>query len=274
MSQEFGIDLNEVSEMLDDLKKTNQSGSKGKWSPKIGTQIIRIVPYAKNHKNPFVRMYFHYNLSRIPLLSPLTYGEPDPIEEAAQLMFKKARETGDKEDWKLGRKLEKGLRTFVPIVVRDEEHLGVKWWGFGKEIFEELLNTIDSGDYGDITHPINGRDIRVTKKSKEEAGNDYGKVTIRILGKEAKLTEDKELMKKLLTEQPDPEELYEKLSYEDLKAHLKKYLEPEEEGADVDGIEDEIEDIKTPAETKPEEKQSDVVMSEFDDVLSQIESGK
>ena len=58
------------------------------------------------------------------------------------------------------------LRTFVPVVVRGEEGEGVRFWGFGKTVYQEILGYIGP-DYGDITDPTSGRDLTIEYKSEE-----------------------------------------------------------------------------------------------------------
>ena len=53
------------------------------------------------------------------------------------------------------------MRTFIPVVVRVRERHGVRFWGFGKTVYQELLSIIFDPDYGDITDPVNGRDVVV-----------------------------------------------------------------------------------------------------------------
>ena len=60
--------------------------------------------------------------------------------------------------------MEPKLRTFVPVVVRGEEGEGVRFWGFGKTVYQEILGYIDP-DYGDITDPTSGRDLTIEYKS-------------------------------------------------------------------------------------------------------------
>ena len=53
------------------------------------------------------------------------------------------------------------MRTLTPVVVRGEERQELL--GFGvlvKTVYQELLSIIDP-DYGDITDPVNGRDVVV-----------------------------------------------------------------------------------------------------------------
>jgi hypothetical protein len=270
---DFDINMDEITELVNDLRKNNKNGSKSRWTPSNGTTTIRIVPYAKNHGNPFVRLYFHWNIAKTPLLSPISYGNPDPIKEASEALLEKAK-TGTKEDWIFAKKLEPSLRTYVPIIVRGEEEAGVKWWGFGKAIFEELIEVIQSGDYGNPIHPITGHDIKVEKKSKEEAGNDYGKTTVRVMPKETPITNDKELLKSILTDQPEIESLYPAPSYEELQKALEIYLNPEKEDDEEEEISNEINSIIDNNEQNDDitETNTDSVFGKFDDVLAQLKS--
>ena len=43
------------------------------------------------------------------------------------------------------------MRTFAAVIVRGKESEGVKFWGFGKTVYQELLGVIYDPDYGDIT---------------------------------------------------------------------------------------------------------------------------
>jgi hypothetical protein len=143
------MDLNAIKNRLSQLQKTNNRTS-NLWKPSPGTQVVRIVPYKFNADNPFIELYFHYDLGGKNYLSPISFGRPDPIEEFAQ----KLKSTGSKDDYRLGRKIEAKMRTFAPVMVRSEETQGVKFWGFGKTVYQELLSLIADPDYGDITDPV------------------------------------------------------------------------------------------------------------------------
>ena len=40
-----------------------------------------VLPYKFNKDNPFIELYFHYDLGGKNYLSPISFGRPDPIEE-------------------------------------------------------------------------------------------------------------------------------------------------------------------------------------------------
>ena len=155
-------------------------------------------------------------------MSPTSFGRPDPIEEFAD----KLKQSGNREDWRLGKKLEAKLRTFAPVVVRGEESGGTKFWGFGKTVYQELLSIIADPDYGDISDPINGRDVVVEFKTAEETGASFPKTTIRVKPNQTPITEDKAILTNLLDDQKDIREVYNELSYDELAEALGDWLNP------------------------------------------------
>ena len=55
------MDLNAIKNRLSQLQTTNTRTS-NLWKPQPGTQVVRIVPYKFNPDNPFIELYFHYDL--------------------------------------------------------------------------------------------------------------------------------------------------------------------------------------------------------------------
>ena len=53
------------------------------WKPPVGKTQIRIVPYQHNKDWPFQELYFHYEVGKKTMVSPSSYGRPDPILEFA-----------------------------------------------------------------------------------------------------------------------------------------------------------------------------------------------
>jgi len=218
------MDLDAIKSKLNQLQSTT-STSNNFWKPEPGTQIVRVVPYKYNKDNPFIELYFHYNLGNKTYMSPVSFGRPDPVQEFAD----KLKSTGDKDEWIQGKRLEPKMRTFVPVVVRGREDEGVKFWGFGKTVYQELLSVIADPDYGDITDPINGRDIGIERQTPAEAGNQYGKTTVRVKPNQTPITENKALLKSVFEDQVDLTEIYTEPSYDELKEALATYLNPTEE---------------------------------------------
>jgi len=218
------MDLDAIKTKLESLQNQSTT-SENFWKPDPGKQVVRIVPYKHNKDNPFIELYFHYNLGNKTYLSPVSHGRPDPVQEFAD----KLKSTGDKDEWIQGKRLEPKMRTFVPVVVRGRETEGVKFWGFGKTVYQELLSVIADPDYGDITDPVSGRDIMIERQTPAEAGNQYGKTTVRVKPNQTPITDSKEMLEGVFENQPNLTELYTEPSYDELKEALAGYLNPTEE---------------------------------------------
>ena len=224
------MDITAIRKRLEQLQTSNTK-TNNLWKPQPGKQVVRIVPYQHNKDNPFLEMFFHYDLGGKTYLSPTTYGRPDPIEEFAQ----KLRSSGNKEDYQIAKKLMAKMRTFAPVIVRGEESEGVRFWGFGKMVYQELLSVIADPDYGDITDAMNGRDITVEFISAEEAGKNFPVTNIRVKPNQTPITEDDKLLDKLLNEQPNMQEMYQERSYDELTEVLNNWLTPSDDEKQDDG---------------------------------------
>ena len=241
------MDINAIKQRLNSLQSSGQKKekvdySKYYWKPKQeGKYQIRIVPSVINKENPFQEVFVHYGLSKFPTYALTNWGEKDPIVEFA----KQLRQTNDKENWQLAKKLDPKMRVFAPVVVRGEEDKGVRLWEFGKEIYMQLLGIAEDEDYGDFTDINEGRDFTVDANIGDIGGRQGIKCSIRVKPKTTVLSSDKSEIKSWLTEQPNVLELQKKNSYEDLKDILKRFLNPEEE--------EESEETVTVEDTKDED---------------------
>ena len=236
------MDLNAIKKRLNDLQNqsSNNSGGNQKqlfWKPSIGKQLIRVVPNKYNKEFPFTEMKFYYGIgSKRVMSSPSNWGEKDPIMEFA----KQLRQTNDKENWRLAKKLDPKTRIFAPVVIRGEEGEGVKLWQFGKEVYQEFLNMAADDEIGDFTDIVAGRDIKLSTVGPESTGTPYNKTSIGPSLKTTQLSEDEVVVKSLLEEQADPMKVFKPLSYDDMKAALQEFLSPE-------GVEEEGSIISEPA---------------------------
>ena len=249
------MDLNAIKKRLNQLQTTNNRTS-SLWKPQPGKTQIRIVPYAFNKDNPFIELFFHYNLNNRSYLSPISFGRPDPIEEFAQ----KLKGTGSKDDYRLGRKVEAKMRTYAPVIVRGEESQGVKFWGFGKTVYQELLSIIADPDYGDITDPVSGRDIAVEFKTAEETGASFPSTSIRVKPNQTPITEDASLLETLTENQKNITEIYQEQSYDELTTALNEYLN----GGSSEEESEEEKKVDTPSTTYSSKETSDA----FDDLFN------
>ena len=223
----MALDLSKVKNRLESLKNTNTK-AKHMWKPNKGKNVIRIIPYNVQADNPFVELLFHYGINQKTYLSPSTFNRPDPIVELSN----KLKKTGDKEEWKEGRKLEPKMRVYVPILVRGAEQEGVKYWGMGKQVYQEILSIIADPDYGDITDVRNGRDLVVEFKPPEETGKTWGETTIRCKPNQSVAFDPSDaVVKEAVKNQTDILTFWPELSYDELTKVMDEWLNAPTEGS-------------------------------------------
>ena len=169
-------------------------------------------------------------------------GEPKNSDFLAKAKEITGREFKDEDDFKkhyknlssfVGKKIEPKERFFAPIIVRGEESEGIRFWGFGKTVYSELLAFISDPDYGDITDLENGRDITVEYKTAKETGTGYAGTEIRMKPNTSAAGDAKIL--DIMKEQKKIEDVFPVPTYEELDAMLQEYLNPiesEEEASD------------------------------------------
>lgn len=221
------LDSNALKARLAQLKTSTTSSNL--WKPKPGKKYkIRIVPYKFDRDNPFRELYFHYGIGKRSYLSPVTFGKADPIVEFAETL----RLSGDKNDFALARKLEPKLRTYVPIIVRGEEDQGVKFWGFGKLVYQRLLTLMTDNDLaGDLSDPIKGSDIIVEYIDPKDSKKSFATTEIEVVRNSSPLTTDKDQLKYFIESQKDIFEIYKELTYDELKVVLESYMNGTEEAS-------------------------------------------
>jgi hypothetical protein len=275
----MAINLDAIRGRLNKLQNTTSRGVE-QWKPAPGKHQVRLVPYKFNTENPFIELLFHYGINNKTYLSPSSFGRPDPIVEFAE----KLKRMGDKDDWKAAKKMEPKLRTFVPVLVRGEEGEGVRFWGFGKTVYQEILGYMADPDYGDISDPESGRDIVVEIVSAEDSGTSYPVTTIRVKPKETPLAESDEKITKFLNDQKNITDLYQELSYAELKSVLENWLNPTAGADDEDIVSASVDTLSkatpktetvskveadvNPFEEQPKKETEAVVSKKIDDVTA------
>ena len=216
----MALNLDAVKQKLNQLHEQSQRRGPSKiWKPTPGDTVVRILPSKFNEDYPFCELLFHFAFKK-PVLALTNYGETDPVQEFAE----KLQRTGDSTDRKEGKKLEAKTRIYVPIIVRGKEDEGIKYWGFGKEVYNELLNYIADPDYGDITDLHEGRDITVTFTEGKNTANGFASTSVRVKPKVTAAASSKGELESLIEDQVEIDSLFSKPSYDELLEMLQEYL--------------------------------------------------
>jgi len=243
------MDISRLKSRLNNLQ-SNGSQTSDLWKPTPGKQIVRIVPNKFDKEMCFIETYFHYGINGKSILSPKTFSENDPIEEFSNKLIL----SGNKDDYRLGKKLSPKMRTYVPIIVRGEEGEGIRYWGFGKMVYQELLSIMCDEDYGDITDIVGGRDIQVEFITAEENGTQFPKTSIRVKPNQSSLYDDNSVIKRWIQEQKPIKELFKSYSYDEMKELLSTWLNQVP-----------IDDEEKTISTEPTQKVEEVFDSLFSD---------
>lgn len=246
----MGLNMSKIKEQLSAAKRTvkkTATSSKAKeliWKPEEGTQAIRIVPRPEEPDNPFVKLLFHYQFTNAEgkaqtFVSPANFGKADPVIELSDRL----KASGDRKLWGRGKSLEPKARNYVPVLVRGKESDGVKWWGFGVQIFEQLVAAIDELELAgeSITDLNNGYDIKVEFVPAEKStkvspdGKKFPETKITVTRKSSPVVgsdnpQAKEILEKITAKQPSLNEAWECPSYETLSKALESFLKRSDAG--------------------------------------------
>jgi gp32 DNA binding protein like len=190
----MALDLDAIRRKVAELQGIKKQSNIQLWKPALGDYRIRIVPWTDLPEGEiFKELYFYYLKGQQSILMPKQFGKPDPIDQ----LITKLYATRKQEDRDLAYSLRPKMRSYAAIIVRGQEDVGVQVWSFGKPVYQRLLSFFLDEDFGDITDPKVGYDLKVSI-SKKSPQAEYNDTTIDVKGKPCKLSDDPEQLKKWL----------------------------------------------------------------------------
>jgi len=248
------IDFDAIRAKLNKLSGNTKSRNT-MWKPEEGTEHqVRLLSFPNNDGQPFKELWFYYNIpNQRGLLAPYQFGDKDPVQE----LITKLREDGSKESYELAKKLYPSMRCYAAVIVRGEEDKGVQIWSFGKTVYQTLLNYMLDEDFGDITDPKDGFDIKIT--CTKPPGRQYANTEVRPRPKSTPLSKDSKQAKEWLDNIPNPSEMFTCKSYEELTSIINNWLTGDD---DSDGTE-------RASGTQAQEKESKAY-SDIDDAFADL----
>ena len=214
----MAIDMKKMRQKLATLQNKNQGGGNAFWKPQDGDQVIRLVPTPDG--DPFKEYWFYYNIGKTPILCPKkNFGDESAIFDFARNLYQE----GTPDSIEMAKKLFPKQRFFSPVIVRGEEELGVRVWGYSRTVYEQLLKMVLDPDYDDITDPDNGTDLTLTYGKK--AGAMFPSTDLKPKRKPSPLCTDGDAeCLALLEEVPDIDSLFERKTSEEVQEILKVHL--------------------------------------------------
>jgi len=202
------------------------SQGKGKsliWRPTRGKEEqVRIVPY-KHGPDPFNELYFHYDIGSVKtILCPHTAGvdESCPICDYTQYLYK--QEKSDK-NYALYKRLKSRLRVYVPVIVRGDEDAGIRFWGIGKNTYTAIGRLFIDAEYGDLSDPIKGRDVKVLATNPTPQYI-YGQVDVRPAANGSAISQNVQIAKQWITDCPSVFEAFPKMTTAEIQNALDTFI--------------------------------------------------
>jgi len=213
------LDINKIKQRLATVQNNGKKGDSIFWRPKDGESVIRIVPTPDG--DPFKDFYFHYNVGDAPpfLSSKKNFGEEDALDQFVRSLF----DEGTDDSIKMAKSLMARQRFFSPVLVRGEEHLGVRMWGYGKMAYEKLLTLVLNPEYGDITDAEEGIDLVINYG--KPTGAQFPQTSITPRRRSSPLCDEgPERCRELLDTVPDYTTLFDRKTPEQIEQILETYL--------------------------------------------------
>lgn len=183
--------------------------------PKEGTMRVRLVSQGPDKELGLEIIQF-YSSKTGGIISPATFDEPCPFMDK----FQELRKSSDEEDQELAKMLTPRRRFLVAgTLYKDEKGKEIDTDNVGKPIliprsvYQDIIDLyLDEDDWGDMTDPNDGYDIKITRTGKGKTDTNYS-VTACPKGKNplAKYTREVDLEEIIKASMPTYEELEEKL---------------------------------------------------------------
>ena len=114
---------------------------------------------------------------------------------------------------------------------------------------------------------MSGRDIMIERQTPAEAGNQYGKTTVRVKPNQTPITDDKNVLEGVMENQSDLTELYTEPTYDELKEVLANYLNPSDDSEETTTTATTATTTQTTTST-PTEKKTENVEDAFDQLFN------
>ena len=203
--------------MLERKKKLTEKTSKGSLIfPKEGTMRVRLLSQGPD-KELGVEVIQFYSQKTGGIISPASFGDPCPFMEK----FKELKNSSNEDDQELAKLLTPRRRYVIGgTIYKDEKGKEIDEDRIGKPIlipssvYQDIIDLyLDEDDWGDMTDPESGYDIKITRSGKGKMDTTYS-VTACPKGKnpKSKFLPTLDLEEILKNEIPSYDELEEKLS--------------------------------------------------------------
>lgn len=221
------IDLNRIRNKLEILKNPKLRTTKFEkktWSPsKDSTKVVRFIQ-DPHQSDEFQELHFHYGLGYGFLCPRLTNGGSCPVCSFAFDL----RKSKDPKDVQAAKTLMPKQRFYGLIIDREDPSASPKWWGFGKEIYGQLLEALLNEEYRNFMDPYEGLDAEVKVVAKAGGKSEYSAPSLTFKRKESKLASDQQSVEKILQSVTPLSEVFKPLTEVEIQERLASWMKLDE----------------------------------------------
>jgi hypothetical protein len=232
------MDQKETQAMLEAMEQDQSKGKGSFWTPEDGENTIRILPPLK--PNGEVLPYFHHKTHWIDgnpyeCLDQTFMDKHGSLHEAescpACKMSKKLYKVSEKdsEERELAYSISAKDRYIFRIVDRAKDEATQttpEFYEVGPAIFKKFFNILKGGKYGNIIHPVEGRDFIIDKQGTGRRTNYDSSLPD---ADKSPVFKDKEKLKEVLTNAVAMKytDLIEFPSKDDVETAVREFLDPD-----------------------------------------------
>lgn len=216
----MAIDYDKLRNKLEQLQNPGSSRKKQLWKPSDEPSTIRLLEYPFGESgDPFVQLYFHYNVGQRSFLCPkYNLGKPCPACDFVKTLY----DSEEEEDRKVAKQIRAQQRNYVVVVDRADETLTPKLWGFGKIVYKTLIDYLLNEDYGNYMDPKNGLDLVV--QYSRTPGQSWPNTDLKFKRKESPLSEDESVTERILSEIPKVDSIFQPITQSEIKEAINDWL--------------------------------------------------
>ena len=245
--------------------------AKPKWNPPEGKTEIRVVPMSLTDSyDPITTLKLIYQIkvnkwNHTIVSLKANFDKADPFAELQSSLFQQ----GTEDAKELAKKLFPKDAHFMPVIVRGEEDKGVRWWGFSKTIYKDLMDKFFDKRWGVFTDPENGRDITVTRilKSGKES---YDTIKADLSPVQSPLSDDQDEMEDWVNSIPDIHDVYPVKSYDELEKLVNVWFASNQNVSSEEVVDSGVDYSSGAAAKEKEETKEDGAFDNIDDAFDQI----
>lgn len=142
-----------------------------------GTMRVRVLPVGEDKEFVIEIMQMWLNKDVGSVTSPAIFGEPCAMMEA----YQELKNSGDDDDKEIAKKIMPKTRYVMPVLVysdlkgkKVDQELSGKLMQITGGLYQEIIDLyLDKDDWGDMTDPKKGYDLKITREGKSMTDTSY-----------------------------------------------------------------------------------------------------